>query len=298
MTKLRLVCAAATLAAASSGTALAETTANVGIMSDYIFRGYYQAGATAFAGIDVEHENGAYFGAWGANLKDGLEYDLYAGYAGGTENFDWYAGLTGYYYTDEFDDSYEEINLGFSYGFLSIDYALGDYNAEGYSEKQTYSYIGATFTPNVGPYYFVGRTDYKNIGRDDPTMPGAGPFAGTGSNGIWFEIGKSFELMEDLELSVAALWSGDIPQDGIGAPSSVQLGPNCSDPGAISVGADIDVSGDIDVDDTLADFTGGVDGSFSGMGSFMTNANLGGCTSAESEYALTVSITKTLRMNN
>lgn len=248
MTKLRLVCAAATLAAAASGTAVAETSANVGIMSDYIFRGFYQSGATAFAGLDIEVENGAYFGVWGANLKDGLEYDVYAGYAGGGETLDWYAGLTGYYYTDEFDDSYEEINLGFSYGFLSVDYALGDYNAEGFAEKQTYQYVGATFAPEVGPYYFIGRTDYKNIGSDaDPMVIGRYP--GTGANGYWFEIGKSFEIMEDLELSVAALWSGDVPQMGVGAASTIQLGESCT---------------------------------------------YSGCTSEDAEYALVVSMTKTL----
>jgi hypothetical protein len=225
MTKLRIVCATAALAATASGSALAETTANIGIMSDYIFRGVYQAASSAFAGVDIESDSGFYIGMWGADLEDGLEYDIYAGYAGGGETFDWYAGYTGYYYTDEFDDTYEEINAGFTYGFLTIDYALGDYKADGYSEPQTYTYVGATFAPEMGPYYFLGRTDYKNIDRDD-APPGAGRYPATGANGYWVEIGKSFELMEDLEINVAAMYSGDIPQGNSIALTSVQLGPD------------------------------------------------------------------------
>jgi uncharacterized protein (TIGR02001 family) len=230
MTKLRIVCAAAALAATASGNALAETTANVGYMSDYIFRGYYQAESVAFGGLDIETESGLYMGLWGANVKQGLEYDLYMGYAGGGENFQWYAGVTGYYYTDEFDDTYEEANLGFTFGFMTVDYAVGDYhiaqtaslpaNAD---DKQTYQYLGVTFAPEVGPYYFLGRTDYKNLNTGSPKT---GRIGGTAKDGFWFEIGKSFEIMEDLEFAVAALYSGDVQQYPSQSQSSIKLGPN------------------------------------------------------------------------
>lgn len=226
MTKLRIVCATAALAVMATGTALADATANIGIMSDYIYRGAYQSESTAFAGIDVEAESGFYIGGWGANVKDGLEYDIYLGYAGGGETITWYAGLTGYYYTDDFDDTYEELNLGFSFGFMSIDYALGDYKgviSQSYGEPQTYEYVGATFAPERGPYYFLGRTDYHNI--HGPM--GAPRIHGTGKDGYWFEIGKAFELMDDLELNVAAIYSGDVPQPPSVSPASVQLGPSC-----------------------------------------------------------------------
>jgi hypothetical protein len=229
MTKLRIVCASAALAVMASGNAFAETTANVGYMSDYIFRGYYQAESVAFGGIDVEADSGFYLGMWGANVKQGLEYDLYLGYSGGGENFQWYAGLTGYYYTDEFDDTYEELNLGFTFGFLTLDYALGDYNIcaacnglpSNAEERQTYEYLGLTFAPEVGPYYFLGRTNYKPLNTGEPTI---GRIPGTAKDGYWFEIGKSFEVMEDLEFAVAALYSGDVQQFPSQSPSSIQLG--------------------------------------------------------------------------
>lgn len=229
MTKLRIVCAAAALAAMASGNALAETTANVGYMSDYIFRGYYQAESVAFGGIDIETESGFYLGTWGANVKSGLEYDLYLGYAGGGENFQWYAGLTGYYYTDEFDDTYEELNLGFTFGFLTLDYALGDYNIaksglpSNAEERQTYEYVGLTFAPQVGPYYFLGRTNYEALNTGNPTT---GRISGTAKDGYWFEIGKSFEIMEDLEFAVAALYSGDVQQYPSVSQSSIRLSAN------------------------------------------------------------------------
>ena len=241
MTKLRGACAAATLTLLASGAAYADSSANIGFMSDYIFRGVYQSEASAFAGIDVEADNGFYLGAWGTNLKEGLEYDVYLGYQGGGDNFSWNVGFTGYYYTDEFDDTYEELNLGFSYGFLTIDYALGDYkNSEGPPRggkpEQTYQYVGATFAPERGPYYFIGRTDYKPIGLDDlrydedgeliPPYDGSVPgrLSGTGVDGYWVEIGKSFEILDDLELNVAALFSGDVPQYDDSPPSSIRLG--------------------------------------------------------------------------
>ena len=39
-----------------------------------------------------------------------------------------YAGFTGYYYSDNFDSDYEEINIGADIGFMSIDAAVdGEY---------------------------------------------------------------------------------------------------------------------------------------------------------------------------
>lgn len=240
MIKFRGACTIAALSIMASGSAYADATANVGIMSDYIFRGVYQAEASAFGGIDVTTDSGFYVGTWGANLKDGLEYDIYFGYEGGGEDFTWYSGFTGYFYTDDFDNTYKELNLGFSIGFLSVDYALGDYENTaaklmGGKDEQTYEYIGATFSPEVGPYYFFGRTDYKSVGRNVYGPGDAGRIPGTGSAGYWFEVGKSFELMDDLELNVAALYSGDVQQfDPVlgtcnqDCQTSVQLGPSSS----------------------------------------------------------------------
>ena len=219
MKKFRNVCASAALAMLASGTALAETSASIGIMSDYIFRGLWTSDASAFASIDVETDSGAYFGAWSADIQNGLEYDIYAGYAGGTDNISWNVGFTGYYATDEAFQTAEELNLGFSIGFMSIDYALGDLENPigaimlGEEIKQTYQYLGATFEPEKGPYYFLGHTDYQNVSS----------LTGTGSHGYWFEVGKNFEVMDDIEIGVAALYALSAQKPGSTTPRSVQL---------------------------------------------------------------------------
>lgn len=231
MTKLRQVCAAAALAATASGAAVADTTASVGIMSDYIWRGIYTSDASAFASIDLETDSGFYLGAWGADVGNGLEYDVYLGYTGGTDNFTWNVGFTGYYFTDEADDTYQELNLGISVGFLDLQYALGDYNNQlgvipenppgsGFpinrSRDQTYQYLIATFQPDVGPYYLIGRGDYQNIPNIGPTgqMPSAPGSTINGKDGMWVEIGKDFEIMDGLEIGVSAIYTPDAANPG------------------------------------------------------------------------------------
>jgi hypothetical protein len=223
MTKLRQVCAAAALAATASGTALADKSASLGVMSDYIFRGAWVSDASAYGSIDIEADNGIYLGAWGADIQNGLEYDLYFGYGGGTENVSWNVGFTGYYATDEAFQTQEELNVGFSVGFLSIDYALGDLDPSaawtiiGGTDNipnQTYEYLGVTFEPEVGPYYLIGRTDFHNINPSDPIIQDGnvrGTIHGSGAKGMWIEVGKNFELMEGLEIGIAALYGPDVP---------------------------------------------------------------------------------------
>ena len=219
MTKLRQVCAVAALAATASGGALADSSASIGIMSDYIFRGVYTSDASAFASIDLNADNGFYFGAWGADVQAGLEYDIYLGYAARRdEKFNWSLGFTGYYATDEAFDTSEEANFGINFGIMSIDIALGNYKTPvsaivtGMDIDQTYTYVGAKWEPETGPYYFIGRTDYHLI-----NLPDAGYIPGTGSDGYWLEIGKSFEIMDGLEFSIAALYTPDAqnPEDAV-----------------------------------------------------------------------------------
>ena len=68
-------------------------SANVGIYSDYIFRGYTQTqnNPALQGGMDVEHSSGFYAGTWASNVEwttaggtmneNSLEVDVYGGYA-------------------------------------------------------------------------------------------------------------------------------------------------------------------------------------------------------------------------
>ncbi|MEX1197025.1 MAG: TorF family putative porin [Pseudohongiellaceae bacterium] len=100
-----------------------EVSGNIGVVSDYVFRGITSAtesdGAAVQGGFDLEADNGFYAGYWGSNLGYGsdnltttVENDLYVGYAG--DAFD--VGLLYYWYMDDSDASgaepYVSVDVG------------------------------------------------------------------------------------------------------------------------------------------------------------------------------------------
>jgi uncharacterized protein (TIGR02001 family) len=148
------------LCAAAAGPAHAlELTANGGFMTEYIFRGIPQDDSSAMGGLDVKHA-GFYAGTWAADVGQGLEVDLYGGYNGAIGDISFGLGVTGYYYTDDFDDTYQEINASVGYRIFSISAAYGEYdNFEGTIEG------GEGAAPNEKlDYTFVApRVDYKGF---------------------------------------------------------------------------------------------------------------------------------------
>ena len=123
LTKTTLV---ATLLA-TSGMAQAEWSGNVGYASEYHFRGIFQKNSSASGGIDYE-SGGFSGGTWVADVGDGLEVDGYFSYGADVGDFALSAGYTGYFYTGDFDDTYQEINLGAGYGLVSLAVAVGQYD--------------------------------------------------------------------------------------------------------------------------------------------------------------------------
>ena len=111
--------------------AQAELSANIGFASEYYYRGIFQTDSSASAGIDYE-KGGIYVGAWTADVDDGLEYDIYGGYGFEVGEVSLSAGYTGYFYTGDFDDTYQEFNFSAGWKFISIGYTVGEYdNFEG-----------------------------------------------------------------------------------------------------------------------------------------------------------------------
>jgi len=134
-----------------AGQAHSELSANVGWASDYFYRGILQAPSSASAGMDFE-KSGFYAGTWAADVDDGLEIDAYLGYGNTISDIDYSVGFTGYYYTGDFDDTYQEINLGAGYGYASLDVAVGRYDNFG-GPTQDYTYYSLT----VGKAGFYGK---------------------------------------------------------------------------------------------------------------------------------------------
>jgi len=142
MGRSRYLLVALALGAAQPAVA-ADFSANIGMMSDYVFRGIKQnTEASAFGGLDYEN-SGFFVGTWAAEVGEGVEYDLYGGYGGSIGDFSYSIGYTGYFYTDDFDDTYQEINLNVGYGLFSLEYSVGEYdNFDG--PTQDYAFLAGT----------------------------------------------------------------------------------------------------------------------------------------------------------
>ena len=164
--KTVIACGLASLCAAS--VAHAEISANVGVTSNYLWRGVSQTGdaAAVSGGVDWSAESGLYAGTWISNIDwgvgSGAEVDFYGGYANEVGDFGYDVGLIYYYYPDsDYDDSnFTEVYLNGSWNFLSagIAYTLtGDADDDSpWSDGDLYYYIGASF--DVAPTWSAGLT--------------------------------------------------------------------------------------------------------------------------------------------
>ncbi len=164
---------ALTTGAMSAAPVMAEGSfsANVGLASEYYFRGLQQTtDASASAGVDYEN-GGFYAGVWTADVSDGLEVDGYFGYGIETESgFGASLGFTTYQYTGNFDTEYNEVNLNLSYGFASLEYSVGEHEVEGGSDED-YTYLALTlehngFSATIGSHGDDFEGEYVQLGYD------------------------------------------------------------------------------------------------------------------------------------
>ncbi len=119
---------------------------NFGYMSEYWFRGVYQAESSVSFGADYEAGN-FYLGTWWADVDKGMEADVYFGYNFGVLGIPSYIGMTGYYYTNDFDRDYEEVNVGMDFGVFAIDAVVnGNYESGGASWVASSDYGHITLT--------------------------------------------------------------------------------------------------------------------------------------------------------
>ena len=161
----------------------AEVSANVGWVSEYLFRGIPQKASSASAGLDVAAD-ALYLGVWAADVGDGNEVDLYAGFGTEVEEFSVSVGGTGYFYTGGFDDTYLEGNLNVGYMALSAEFSYGQYQAA--AGDQDYWFLGIT-VEEAGLYATFG-----TFGKD--------------FDGEYFEGGYGLSVGE-LDLSAAWIYS-------------------------------------------------------------------------------------------
>jgi uncharacterized protein (TIGR02001 family) len=203
-------------------------TGNVGLFSQYIFRGLTQTnGDPALqGGLDYGHESGFYVGTWGSNiswLRDGggynasgsLELDIYGGFKGsiGKSDFGYDVGLLYYWYPGDVNPGCTMSAVGSTvacpkadtlevYGALSwkwlsakLSYSLGDETFGVPDSRGTY-YLDLTANFPV-PNTKLSLIAHYGMQKYDGTVSGA-----TLSNDTVFsyddwKLGVSYSLPKD-----------------------------------------------------------------------------------------------------
>ncbi len=199
-----------TVTAFIGGTANAEWSANAGWASDYYFRGILQKSSSVSGGVDFDN-NGFYGGVWAADVGeltgDGLEVDGYLGYAGEIGDVSYGVGYTGYFYTGDFDDTYQEINLSTAYGIFTLDVALGQYKNFG-GPTTDYQFYSLTVAKNGffgtygsfddefdGAYVQAGyQMTVAEIDLGFSALYSDENLVGEAAEALIFTIGKTFDL--------------------------------------------------------------------------------------------------------
>ena len=193
----------------SYASAAGSISTNIGVVSEYHFRGVQQTSdASASAGLNYSN-GGFYAGTWAADVNDGLEIDFFGGYNFNlTNKLSGSLGFTTYQYTGDFDSEYNEVNLGLSYGMLSANYAIGtrgddadlgivetDYTflSLTLSYQGFYGTFGTYGDETDGEYFEAGwSTTISEFNVGVSTI-----FSGSDLNDdetIYFSIGKTFNL--------------------------------------------------------------------------------------------------------
>ena len=167
----------------------AEVSANVGWVSEYFYRGFFQKGSSASAGLDVAFPN-VYLGTWAADVGDGNEVDLYAGFGTEVDDFSVSVGGTAYLYTGGFDNTYLEGNLNAGYGALSGEFSYGRHDLD----------QAVPADPDSEDYWFLAVTV-----EESGLYATFGTF-GKDIDGEYYEAGYGLSVGE-LDLSVAWIYA-------------------------------------------------------------------------------------------
>lgn len=162
MMRTALACAAAVAVLLTAGAASAQDTPeiawNLGVTSDYVFRGYSQTteDPAIFGGVDVT-VGSFYAGAWASNVDFGddtdAEFDIYGGYRTEVSGFAVDVGVVGYLYVSQpagADYDYAEFKAAASRAFGPVTLGGAVYWSPdffGADEEATYVEANAAFSP-------------------------------------------------------------------------------------------------------------------------------------------------------
>jgi uncharacterized protein (TIGR02001 family) len=132
-----------------STAAMAELSGNIGVTSNYLWRGVTQSAdlSAISGGLDYANESGFYVGTWASNISGGeYELDLYGGFGSEYKGFGYDVGVISYEYPVSetyfreayFNGTFSLLNFGVAYTFGS-----DDDDTDYFSSGDKYYYIGA-----------------------------------------------------------------------------------------------------------------------------------------------------------
>lgn len=163
------------VSALASVEALAEVSANVGMTSNYIWRGVSQAGddSAVSGGIDYSHESGVYVGTWTSSLGPVSQYelDLYLGYAGEVAGMSYDVGYIKYMYPVgdaelDFDEVYG--SLGYSYFTAMVAYTTSvESDADDCNDIYYSLAADLPLKEDLSVGLLVGNYDYEDDAAED-----------------------------------------------------------------------------------------------------------------------------------
>jgi uncharacterized protein (TIGR02001 family) len=186
-----------------AGTALAQTpapapaappppdnvvTANVGLFSEYIFRGLSQtAGKPAVqGGFDWTHSSGFYAGTWASNIswledfglysRSSLEWDFYGGYKNtfpGAEDWTYDIGTLYYYYPGSKYSGVTSANtwevygaIGWKWVSVKASYNVQDYFGVANSDGTWYIDLSATYPIGETGWALLGHYGHADVNHN------------------------------------------------------------------------------------------------------------------------------------
>ena len=158
MSKVKTFAMTSVLAASmvASTAALADASANIGVVSDYVWRGTTQTnGDSAIqGGLDYSHSSGLSVGTWVSNTAFGSsELDLYGAYSGSAGDFGYTVSAIQYRYPQDDTLNWVEYALGGSYKNFSLTY---NYSSDVFGSSTKAGYLDASASFDVAKDTSVG----------------------------------------------------------------------------------------------------------------------------------------------
>lgn len=198
-------------------------SANVGLTSNYLWRGVTQTddAAAISGGIDYAADSGFYAGTWASNVDFGddasYELDFYFGFGGdlGDSGFGYDVGYIYYAYPDSSEsDSSNEYDFGelygsLSYGVFSVTANYGVNNDDGAEWADSALYISADAAFEVAPGLELG-LHIGNYSFDDDYDDGDYTDYGVSLSKDGFTFAVSDTDMDNDDLKFVVSYSIDI----------------------------------------------------------------------------------------